>query len=94
MEHTDEAACRFFKGLGACANVAYSLDIVCRKAEFITLKHDEALCNPEVQRRDDVVCITVVICVLYKLKQKVGFFVVQVARESIESVRKRMGSTG
>ena len=45
---TDESACRFFTGLGALANIAYSLDIVGSKAAFITLKHDEAVLDPEV----------------------------------------------
>ena len=65
---TDEAACRLFSGLGTRANIAYGLDIFGRKAEFITLKHDKAVLDPEVQRRDDVICISIVIRILYKLE--------------------------
>lgn len=46
---TNEAACRVFGGFGAPADIAYSFDIVSRKAKLITLKHDEAVLDPEVQ---------------------------------------------
>ena len=83
---TDEAAGRFLSGFGTRADIAYSLDIFGRKAEFITLEHDKAVFDPKVQRRDDVICICVVVRILDKLEQKVGFFVVQVARKSVERV--------
>lgn len=80
---TDETAHGIFTDLCTRANIAYCRDIVGRKAEFITLKHDEVFLNLKIQRRRDVICIFVVVGVLYKLKQKVRFFVVQVARKSV-----------
>ena len=65
---TDEPAGRLFAGFGARADIAYSLHVVGRKAEFITLKYDEVLLNLEIQRRDDVIPVFVVVCVLYKLE--------------------------
>jgi hypothetical protein len=70
--------------LGARANITYRLDVVGRKAEFITLKHDEAVLDAKFQRRRDVIGICVVVCILYKLEQEVRFFVVQVARKSLK----------
>jgi hypothetical protein len=65
---TDEAACRVFRCLSARADIAYSLDIVGRKAEFVAFKHDEAVFDPKIQRRNDVISVCVVVRILYKLE--------------------------
>lgn len=80
---TDETACRIFRCLSARADIAYSPDIGSRKAEFVAFKHDETILDPKIQRRDDVICVCVVVCILYKLEQEVGLFVVQIAGQSV-----------
>ena len=65
---TDESARQLFADFGALTNVAYSLHVFGRKAKFITLKYDKFLLDPKIQRRNDVILIFVVVCVLYKLQ--------------------------
>ena len=55
-------------GLGARADVTYGPDVVCRKAKFVALKYDEILLDGQFQRRNDVICIGVVVRILYKFE--------------------------
>ena len=67
-KRTDEPTWVFFTCFGARTDITYSPDVVIRKATLVAVKYDEAICDAKAQRRDDVVSVRIVICVLNKLE--------------------------